>query len=149
MSNPVLHAAGKGMAAIIGLPYFIFSAMTTLPMWGTAELIRSKVKDKAFRNTVSFGIKLVLTTILFPIYAALAFCFTPWWLAVILLILWSPAYGYFYDYIEGCRRFISEIRLLRNKKPTGSGEHASEPPLAVLSLLYTVNTKDEFQSFKQ
>ena len=38
---------------------------------------------------------------------------------------------------------------LSSEGPTGSGEHASEPPLAVLSLLYTVNTKDEFQSFKQ
>lgn len=116
MDNPVLHAAGKGLAALIGLPYFIFSAITTFPMWAVGELIRGKVKDKAFRNTVSFGIKLGMTQILLLVYAVLAFCYAPWWLAIILLILWNPAYGYFYDYIEGFRRFLSETRLLGNRK---------------------------------
>jgi hypothetical protein len=80
------------------------------------EFIRSKVRDKAFRNTASLGVKLALTLILFPTYAALAFCFAPWWLALALLLMWMPAFGYFYDYIEACRRWFSDIRLLKNKK---------------------------------
>lgn len=115
-SNPVMQAVGKGLAALIGLPYFIYSAVSNLPLWATAFFIRSKVKDKAFRNTVSFGVKLGMTTVLFPIYAALAFCLAPWWLALAMLILWLPGYSYFHDYIEGCRRWFSDIRLLRNKK---------------------------------
>lgn len=116
MGNPVLHTVGKGFAALIGLPYFIFSAVAALPMWATAEFIRNKVRDKAFRNTVSFGVKLAMTPILLVTYAVLAFCLAPWWLALTLLILWFPAYSYFYDYMEGFRRFISEIRLLNNRK---------------------------------
>ena len=58
MNSPVMHAVGKAFAAVIGLPYFIFSAVTSLPMWATAEIIRGKVKDKAFKNTVSYGVKL-------------------------------------------------------------------------------------------
>lgn len=116
MDHPVLHAAGKGFAALIGLPYFIFSAVASLPMIAAGELIRSKVKDKAFKNTVSFGIKLGMTPFLLIIYAVLAFCLAPWWLAVLLLVLWIPSYGYFYDYVEGFRRFLSEARLLGNKK---------------------------------
>jgi 1-acyl-sn-glycerol-3-phosphate acyltransferase len=115
-SNPVLNAVGKGFAALVGLPYLAFSAVTCLPMIAANEFIRSKVRDKAFRNTASLGVKLALTLILFPTYAALAFCFAPWWLALALLLMWMPAFGYFYDYIEACRRWFSDIRLLKNKK---------------------------------
>ena len=114
--NPALNAVGKGFAALLGLPYFLFSAVVSLPMWLASEIIRGKVKDPAFRNTVSFGVKLVLTTLLTLIYAIVSFCVAPWWLALVLLLLWFPTYGYFYDYLEACRRWISDIRLLGNKK---------------------------------
>jgi hypothetical protein len=114
--NPVLNAIGKELAAIVGLPYFIFGAVASLPMWVASEVIRKKVRDAAFRNTVSFGVKLAMSIVLTPIYAALAFCLAPWWLAIALLLLWYPSYGYFYDYLEGCRRWASDIRLLGNKK---------------------------------
>lgn len=114
--NPVLSAIGKGFAALIGLPYFIFSAVANLPLWATSVGVRSIVKDPAFRNTASFGIKLGLTPFLLIIYTVLAFCLAPWWLALGLLVLWVPSYGYFYDYIEGCRRWISDIKLLGKKK---------------------------------
>ena len=114
--NPFINAICKGLAAIVGLPYFIFSAIASLPMWVASEVIRKKVRDAAFRNTVSFGVKLAMSIILTPIYAALAFCLAPWWLAIALLLLWYPSYGYFYDYLEGCRRWISDIKLLGNKK---------------------------------
>lgn len=114
--EPLLSICLKGLTALLGLPYFIFSATGALPMWATAAFIRKSVRDKAFRNTVSFGVKLGLTTILFPILAVLAFCLAPWWLATILLVLWLPTYSYFHDYIEGCRRWFSDIRLLADKK---------------------------------
>jgi hypothetical protein len=115
-SHPVMQTVGKGLAALLGLPYFIFSAAATLPMWATSFFIRSKVRDKAFRNTVSLGVKLAFTLILFPTYAALGFCLAPWWMALAFLLLWLPSFGYFYDYIEACRRWFSDIRLLGNKK---------------------------------
>lgn len=115
-SNPVMSAVGKGFAALLGLPYFLFSAVASLPMWMANEIIRSKVRDKAFRNTVSLGVKLAMTLILFPTYAALGFCLAPWWAALAFMLLWLPSFGYFYDYIEALRRWISDIRLLKNKK---------------------------------
>ena len=113
--NPAANIAGKSFAALLGLPYFIFSAVTCLPAWAAAFKIRKSVKDPAFRNTVSFGVKLSLGDILILVYAALAFCLAPWWLAIILMALYLPAYSYFHDYLEGCRRWISDIRLYRRK----------------------------------
>lgn len=114
--NPTLNAFGKGIAALLGLPYFIFSGIVSLPTWGLEALIRSKTKDHAFRNTVSFGVWLGLALILVPTYAALAFSYAPWWMAIALLLLCVPAYTYVHDYVEGCRRWFSDIRLLANKK---------------------------------
>lgn len=113
--NPRLQIAGKAFAALLGLPYFIFSAVVSLPMWILEKKIRSGIKDPAFGNTVSLGIKLVLTTILSLIYIPLAFCLTKWWIALILIALWMPSFSYFHDYLEGLRRWISDIRLLKTK----------------------------------
>lgn len=109
-NNDTLHIIGKCFAALIGLPYFIFSAVSNLPMWIVDKLIRSKIKDKAFRNTVSFGVRLGFSLTYVPALLIAAFCLYPWYLALAFTLLFIPSYGYFFDYIEGMRRFISDIR---------------------------------------
>ena len=115
-NNGLPMIQGKCLVALIGLPYFIFSAAASLPMWVTEVLVRGIVKDRAFRNTVSFGVKLGFGLIWFPVLAALAFCFTPWYIAAGLLLLSIPSYSYVHDYIEGMRRLISDIRVIRCRK---------------------------------
>lgn len=114
--NTSLRAIGKAFAALIGLPYYIFSAIVSSPMWLSYYLIKSKTRDRAFHNTVGFGIKLGLGLVLYPIYAVLAFCLMSWPIALTALLLSIPAYSYFFDYNEGIRRFISDIRVLSDKK---------------------------------
>ena len=115
-NNLVLSSILKLITVLIGLPYFIFSALTSLPMWALEMKIRKGAKDPAFGNTASFGVKLGVGIILFFIYTPLAFCLAPWWLALLLILLWMPAYSFFHDYIEGCRRWISDIRLIFNRQ---------------------------------
>ena len=117
--NEALNAVGKAFAALIGLPYWIFSAIVSSPMWLTYNLLRSKTRDKAFHNTVGFGVKLALGTILLITYAILAFCLLPWPYALALALLTIPSYSYFFDYIEGMRRYISDLKLLGEKKLRG------------------------------
>ena len=117
--NEALNAVGKAFAALIGLPYWIFSAIVSSPMWLTYNLLRSKTRDKAFHNTVGFGVKLALGTILLITYAILAFCLLPWPYALALTLLTIPSYSYFFDYLEGMRRFISDLKLLGEKKLRG------------------------------
>lgn len=115
-SNSILSNAGKGFAALIGLPYFIFSAVVSLPLWLTCFLLKKNIKDRAFHNTVAFGVKLAGGIILGLIYAILAFCLAPWWIALIGFALTIPTYGYFFDYLEGCRRWMSDIKIHKCKK---------------------------------
>lgn len=114
--NTVLNNIGKGFAALIGLPYFIYSAVVSLPMWAIYFILKKGIKDRAFHNTVGFGVKLAGNIIFGLIYTILAFCLAPWWLALILLALAVPSYSMFFDYIEGCRRWFSDIKVHRCKK---------------------------------
>ena len=117
--NTHLRAVGKAFAALVGLPYYIFSAIVSSPMWLTYYLLKSKTRDKAFHNTVGFGVKLGLGLVLYPIYTALAFCFMDWPYALATLLLSIPSYSYFFDYNEGLRRFVSDIKVLTDKKMRG------------------------------
>lgn len=104
-------ALGKGMIALLGLPYFVFAAIASLPMWVTFEVLRRKLKDRAFHNTAGFGIKLAMGPVVFLIWTVLAFCLTAWPAALLISLLTIPSYGFFYDYTEFIRICISDIRL--------------------------------------
>lgn len=114
--NTPLRAIGKAFASLIGLPYYIFSAIVASPMWLTYYLLKSRIRDKAFHNTVGFGVKLGFGLILYPIYTILAFCLMEWPYALAALLLSIPSYSFFFDYNEGMRRFVSDIRVLNDKK---------------------------------
>lgn len=114
--NTAATIVGKAFAALVGLPYFIFSGIVSLPMWALEAVIRKNIKDRAFKNTVSFGIKLGLGLIWVPALAITAFCMAPWYIATALLLLTIPSYSYIHDYIEGWRRFVSDIKVTRYSK---------------------------------
>ena len=113
--NSLSRALGKSLLAVLGLPYYLYSLVASLPMWVLATFLRSKIRDKAFGNTVSFGVKLGLGAIWYPIVIALAFIFAPWQIATIISLLAIPSYNYFYDYTEFMRRLISDYRLISRK----------------------------------
>ena len=108
---------GKTLLALLGLPYFMFSLIASLPMWVAALFIRNKgIKDKAFGNTVSFGVKLGLGAIWYPIVALICFLTAPWFIALPVALLAVPTYNYFYDYTELCRILFSDMKLFFCRK---------------------------------
>jgi uncharacterized protein with PQ loop repeat len=104
----------KTLAALIMLPAYIFSAIASLPLWGISAILRKIIKDRAFKNTATFGVRLAGCLTYGPICIALAFSFLPWFYAIFLLLLMIPTYPFFYDYNEFIRRFVSDIRLSFN-----------------------------------
>ena len=107
---------GKSLAWIAILPFFLLSAVLTLPMWGTAEwLCRNKIKDKAFRNTARYGARLIGNILMSIIWAIVFFCCFKWYIALAGLIYFFFSFNVFYDYMEFSRRIISGWRLLRRK----------------------------------
>ena len=105
----------KGLAALAGFPYFLFSLIVAFPMWFTASFIKKGLKDKAFGNTVNLGVKLGATITYLPILAIVLFLTLPWFIALGLIVAIIPTYSYFYDYHQFVRSLISDFRLIGRK----------------------------------
>ena len=111
----LFKALWKTLAAIVGLPYFIYSCLAALPMWGAAAYIRKGLKDPAFGNTVNLGVKLAGTLIWLPLLTLVMFLTTPWFIALPAVLAAIPSYSYFYDYQDFVRILISDCRLMGRK----------------------------------
>lgn len=115
-SSLLLNCILKGILALLGLPYFIFSAVVSLPMWAVATYIKSGLRDKAFGNTVNFGVKLGLSVIWYAIIAVISFCCLKWEIALAVSLAALPTYNFVYDYLEFVRLFISDCKLMFSGK---------------------------------
>lgn len=113
---PLLNSLWKILLLVLGLPYFLVSAVVNLPIWLTTLIIRGKLKDPAFGNTVSFGVELVLFPIIFVVGTTLFFCHLPWLWALGGTVLLYFSYVFFVDYCELLRRAVSDIRWSFKKK---------------------------------
>ncbi len=107
-ARPPRHKALKIIQAVLSFPLFLACAALSLPMWALAEYIcRWKINDPAFQNTVRFGVKMIVTPLLFIIWAVVFFLLLPWWAAAGLLVLFIHSYSVFYDWtglLRGLRR---------------------------------------------
>lgn len=104
--HPVFHRVLMGIMALILLPVFLFEAVASCPMWITSLILGSKVKDKAFLNTVRFGVRFVLYPLMFIIWALVAFLNLKWYWALLAFALCLPSYSFFYDYINFTRKLF-------------------------------------------
>ena len=107
---PLLNFLWKFAVQLVGLPYFLASAVVNLPVWLTTLIIKGKLTDKAFNNTVSFGVEFVLFPIIFVVGTIILFCNLPWYWALVGTVLLHFSYMVFVDYCELCRRWISDVR---------------------------------------
>ena len=106
----------KTLVALLGLPYYIASAVANLPIWLVTKILKNSFKDKAWGNTVSFGVEFVLHPILTTLCIVLTFCLLPWEIATISTLLFYPSYMYFVDFGEFLRRWISDVKWMFNHK---------------------------------
>lgn len=107
---PFFNFVWKFLVAVIGLPYFLASAIVNLPVWLVTDIIKGKLKDPAFGNTVTFGVKFILFPLIFIAGTAVMFSKMPWEWATVGTILLLFSHDIFTDYKELVRRFVSDIR---------------------------------------
>ena len=101
---------------VCGLPFFILAAVANLPIWAVTAFVHSKIEDKAFLNTASFAIEMVLHPVIMVAGIALLFSHLPWEIAIALSVLLYPSYIFFIDYQEYFRRWLSDWRWFSNKE---------------------------------
>ena len=94
---------------LIALPYFLWSALVSLPVWLTAEIISSRLADRAFKNSIRCCVRLVGMPLMNLIWVVLAFCFLPAVPALAAVLLSLPSCSVFYDFSDLTRIVFSDI----------------------------------------
>ena len=108
--RPLVNSFWKLIVAIIGLPYFLASTVANAIAWIPMVILKSELKDKAWGNTVSFGSKFLLSSLVFIGGTIALFCTLPWYWALGGAVLLFFSYDFWYDYQELVRRLVSDIR---------------------------------------
>lgn len=112
------HPAGSWILntilSVLFLPMFLVYATASLPVWVTCEAVTSRLKDKAFANSIRMLILLVMWTLLYIVWAVVLFCNLKWWVALIAALLLQPAAIMVYDYFELVRMTLSDWRYMFN-----------------------------------
>ena len=106
----------KTLLVLLGLPFYLAAAVVTCPIWIIAYFLLKGLKDKAFRNTANYGVEFVMHPLISLIGVILLFCLAPWEIAALGTIFLYYSYVYFLDFNEFLRIWMSDIRLIFNKK---------------------------------
>ncbi len=114
--NPLSKAILSCLASLVLAPWTAFCLAAAFPMIAAYLAVKRKVRDRAFHNTVGFGVKLALGPITFILWAVLGFCLLPWFIALPVLLLTIPAYGSFFDCIDFYRKAVSAVRLAGDRE---------------------------------
>ncbi len=106
----------KVLVALLGVPYYCFSAIVGSIKWVPIALILRGVKDDAFYNTARYGVRLGLAIPAVIVWSLIYFLLFNWKIAAVLLLLSLPSLRYLYDYGTYFRRLCSDIRWKLRKK---------------------------------
>ena len=115
--KPAFSLIVKLILGLAFLPFWLFSAVASAPLWITAEHIVKGLKDKAFTRTARFGVKLAGTPLMVIIWI-LILCFskvTVIW-SLILGVLMITSFRIFYTGLNEGRILLSDIRLFFGHK---------------------------------
>ena len=107
---------GKKILFLLGLPYFIFSAIVTSPINLLFAWLGSKFEDKAFLNTVRYLAAFILLPILFLLLGIIVVFVFSWLWGLVFALLFLPAYFFYYDYIALTRSLLSDTKWLIHKE---------------------------------
>ena len=108
--RPLFNFLWKFLVALVGFPYFVASTVVNAIAWIPTLIIKSRLKDPAFGNTVSFGGKLLVFPLVLIAGTIVLFCNLPWYWASLGTLALLYSYDFWHDYHELCRRMVSDFR---------------------------------------
>ena len=107
---PLLNSLWKILLTVLGLPYFIASSVANIIILVPVLVLKARLKDKAFSNTVCYGARLLVWPFVVIGGTVALFCTLPWYWALGGAVLLFFSYDYWFDYQELVRRMLSDIR---------------------------------------
>ena len=117
--KPLLTSVAGMLLALLSLPYTIPASILASPMALICEYIFTKLKDRAFRNSVRFLMNLFVWPLLMIIYSIVAFSLLPWHWALAVVALMMPAPVAAHWLWKTIRLAVSDAKLSKDKRLKG------------------------------
>jgi 1-acyl-sn-glycerol-3-phosphate acyltransferase len=116
VKKPLTARIPRLLLTLLTLPYTLPAAILASPAIGLCQFLFTKLKDKAFWNSIRFVVNLVLWPLLVLIYGIVGFCLLPWQWALVATLLVIPAPIVAHEAWKTFRLVVSDIKLLKSKK---------------------------------
>ena len=116
VKKPLTARIPRLLLALLTLPYTLPASLLASPVVGLCQFLFTKLKDKAFWNSIRFVVNLVVWPLLVLIYGIVGFCLLPWQWALVATLLVMPAPFVAHEMWKTFRLVISDIKLLKSKK---------------------------------
>lgn len=112
VARPITSRMARILFTLFALPYAVPASVLASPVVLICKFIFTKLKDRAFRNSVRFVLNLLLWPLLVAIYSIVAFALLPWQWAIVAALLVMPAPVVAHETWKTMRLVASDIRLL-------------------------------------
>ena len=116
VKKPLTARIPRLLLTLLTLPYTLPASILASSAVGLCQFLFTKLKDKAFWNSIRFVVNLVLWPLLVLIYGIVGFCLLPWQWALVATLLVIPAPIVAHEAWKTFRLVISDIKLLKSKK---------------------------------
>lgn len=116
VKKPLTARIPRLLLTLLTLPYTLPASLLASPAIGLCQFLFTKLKDKAFWNSIRFVVNLVLWPLLVLIYGIVGFCLLPWQWALVAILLVIPAPFVAHEMWKTFRLVVSDIKLLKSKK---------------------------------
>ena len=112
--KPLAKALWRTLLMLLALPFGLAFTLGSCPALAACEWLAFRTDDASFRNSLRFGVIVVLWTFLLLVAAIVLFCTVKWYWALAALVLAVPAPLLAYEWFEQLRRLASSWRYLFN-----------------------------------
>ena len=116
VKKPLTARIPRLLLTLLTLPYTLPASILASPAIGLCQFLFTKLKDKAFWNSIRFVVNLVLWPLLVLIYGIVGFCLLPWQWALVATLLVIPAPIVAHEAWKTFRLVVSDIKLLKSNK---------------------------------
>lgn len=105
------------LGLIITFPYFVFSAIIDFPVsLLTWLLFTFIIEDGAMKNSLRMLIIMLLYPIIFFVLALILLQYFPWYIALLILLIATPANIFVHKYAKVIRLIKSDFKYLKSSK---------------------------------
>ena len=116
VKKPLLSRVARTILTLVTLPYTLPASLLASPVFLLCEYLFTKLRDRAFRNSLRFLMNLVLWPLLVLVYSIVAFSVLPWQWALLAALLIMPAPYVAHEAWKTMRLLVSDAKLVSDKR---------------------------------